>query len=278
MMERPARDGSSKVLELFEEGRKFTEELLTENERLRGSNARLHNELRDIENQYVRIDVPRLQQKVTMLEEEVRLLRSENQDMRSQFQSIESENREFAGRYVQVERQNSDLISLYVASQRLHSTLAYDEVIAIVKDIVINLIGTEAFAIYVTDEEMDKLLLVGQEGMDGIVEVSQDVGASVLGDCARSGEMYTAPEGTDLHKPSKDPIACIPLKVGDSVLGVIAIHAFLRQKQSLRQVDFELFELLAGHAASALYVSSLYSVSERKRNTLEGLMTLIKSR
>ena len=42
---------------------------------------------------------------------------------------------------MQVERQNSELINLYVASHRLHSTLEYDQVVQIVKEIAINLLG-----------------------------------------------------------------------------------------------------------------------------------------
>jgi hypothetical protein len=272
------RGSSARVLELFEEGRKFTEELLRENERLRAANAQARNELRELQNQYVRVDVPSLQQKLQLLTEEVQTLRSENEEMKSQFQSVEDENREFADRYVQVERQNSDLLSLYVASQRLHSTLDYAEVVVIVKEIIVNLVGTETFTIYIVDESTSKLVLIGQEGMEGVVGATVDLAADVLGECVRSGEMRMAPDGSDLHRRGPDPIACIPLKIGDSVLGVIAIYALLRQKQSFRQVDFELFDLLGGHAASALYVSSLYLVSERKRNTLQGLMSLLRAR
>ena len=278
MTDKPARDSSMRILELFEEGRKFTEDLLRENERLRAANAQTRAELRDLQNQYVKIDVPRVQQKLSLIEEEVRTLRSENEELKAHFRSVEAENREFAERYVQVERQNSDLVSLYVASQRLHSTLDYAEVIGIVKEIVINLVGSEVFGIYVVDEDLAKLVLVGQEGMEGLAAASVDIGVGMLGGCAQSGELFMAGEGDSLHERGKEPIACIPLKVGESVLGVIAIHGLLRQKQSFKPVDLELFELLGGHAASALYVSSMYSVSERKRNTLEGLMTLLKAR
>jgi GAF domain-containing protein len=278
MTDKATRDSSSRVFELFEEGRRFTEELLRENERLRAANAQAHNELRDLQNQYVKVDVPRLQQKLSLLDDEVRTLRNENEEMKAQFRTVEDENREFADRYVQVERQNSDLVSLYVASQRLHSTLDYDEVIAIVKEIVINLVGTETFAIYVVDEPQAQLALVGQEGMADLAPASVPIGEDIIGECAKNGDMYLAPGEADLHSPGKVPIACIPLKIGENVLGLIAIHALLRQKQTFRQVDFELFELLGGHAASALYVSSMYTVSERKRNTLEGLMTLLKAR
>jgi predicted nuclease with TOPRIM domain len=134
MADKPGRDSaSSRVLELFEEGRRFTEDLLRENERLRAANVLARNEVRELHGQQVRPDLAQLQERLQSAEEQVVALRSQYDDLRAQLQSVEDENREFADRYVLVERQNSDLVTLYVASQRLHSTLNYDEVVAIVK-------------------------------------------------------------------------------------------------------------------------------------------------
>ena len=41
-------------------------------------------------------------------------------------------------------------------------------------------------------------------------------------------------------------------------------------------LDFELFNLLAGHAATALFASKLYSESERKLSTIQGFLDLLK--
>ncbi len=278
MTEKPGRNSAARVLELFEQGRKFTEDLLKENERLRAAVAQARIEVRDMENQYVKVDVARLQRRLLSVEDELQSLREENTELKARFQSVEDENREFADRYVQVERQNSDLVSLYVASQRLHSTLSYDEVIGIVKEIVINLVGSEVFAIYVVESGGANLILVGQESMDQTAPATVPIGSGILGECARRGETYFAPAGVSMHSVGPDPIACIPLKVGEDVVGVIALYSLLRQKQEFRAVDLEMFELLGGHAGSALYVSSLYGVSERKRNTLEGLISMLKTR
>jgi GAF domain-containing protein len=278
MADKPGRDSASRVLELFEEGRKFTEELLKENERLRAAIFQTRTEVRDLQNQRVRPDIEHMQKRLATVEEELEALRKENSELKAEFRTVEDENREFADRYVTVERQNSDLVSLYVASQRLHSTLNYDEVVAIVKEIVINLVGSEVFAIYVVDSAASRLVLVGQEGMEQSAEAAVAFGSGVLGESAVSGQLFIAPEGSSMHDPGTEPIACIPLRIGDQVLGVIAIYALLRQKPAFRAVDLEMFELLGGHAASALYVSSLYAVSERKRATLEGLMGLLKAR
>lgn len=278
MTEKPGRDSAARVLELFEEGRKFTEDLLKENERLRSAVAQARNEVRELQNQYIKVDVARMQRRLASVEDEVQALRQENSELKAQFQTVESENREFADRYVLVERQNSDLVSLYVASQRLHSTLNYDEVVGIVKEIVINFVGSEVFSIYVVDSAASKLVLVGHEGMEGLAAQSVEIGVGILGQCAESGQPYVVDDSVPVHQTGPNPIACIPLKVGEDVVGVIAIYSLLSQKAGFRAVDQEMFELLGGHAGSALYVSSLYAVSERKRSTLEGLISMLKTR
>jgi putative methionine-R-sulfoxide reductase with GAF domain len=278
MSEKSGRDSAGRVLELFEEGRKFTEDLLKENERLRSAMAQARAEVRELQNQYIKVDVARMQRRLASVEEELQALRAENAELKAQFQTVESENREFADRYVLVERQNSDLVSLYVASQRLHSTLQYEEVVTIVKEIVINFVGSEVFAVYVVDSAASKLVLVGHEGLEGVAPANIDIGVGTVGECAQSGQTYVVAENAQVHQTEKEPIACIPLKVGEDVVGVIAIYALLSQKAGFRAVDQEMFELLGGHAGTALYVSSLYAVSERKRNTLEGLMSMLKPR
>ncbi len=50
--------------------------------------------------------------------------------------------------------------------------------------------------------------------------------------------------------------ACVPLVLDGKLIGAIAVFRLLDQKQRrLAPLDFELFDLLATHAASALYCS-----------------------
>ena len=72
--------------------------------------------------------------------------------------------------------------------------------------------------------------------------------------------------------------ACIPLKIKDRVVGVIAIYRLLSHKTGLTSLDHKLIELLAGHAATALVSSKLYAVADRKLKTIEGFMNLLRVR
>nr|NIQ74510.1 diguanylate phosphodiesterase [Gammaproteobacteria bacterium]NIW11060.1 diguanylate phosphodiesterase [Gammaproteobacteria bacterium]NIW47176.1 diguanylate phosphodiesterase [Gammaproteobacteria bacterium] len=70
-------------------------------------------------------------------------------------------------------------------------------------------------------------------------------------------------------------IVCIPLKIKEHVIGVIAIYKLLVQKDEFTNVDYELFTLLAGHAATAVFSSRMYSDSERKLSTIQGFIDLL---
>jgi GAF domain-containing protein len=67
-------------------------------------------------------------------------------------------------------------------------------------------------------------------------------------------------EGGSVDRQGDDAItACIPMKIGQRVLGVIAIFRLLPHKGGLNSVDLDLLDLLSTHAAVALLFTRLYS-------------------
>jgi nitrate/nitrite-specific signal transduction histidine kinase len=167
---------------------------------------------------------------------------------------LETRNRDFAERYLEVEQQNTNLANLYVASYQLNGTLDRERVVAAVQEIVINLIGSEELAIWELDEELDALSLISSFGINHREWAGVPLGSGVVGTVADSGERFVAAEAD--VKPfgrEENLTACIPLKLDDRVVGAIGIFRLLQQKQGLEPVDFELFDLLGSHAASALY-------------------------
>ena len=135
---------AEKFLELFNKGKEFTEELLRENQRLRYRIASLETD-----------QVTASSDELQRLRAEIQQLTDENRRIAQRFREVEEENKDFANRYIEIEEQNNNLANLYVASYQLHSTLDFREVIQIVQEIVINLIGAESFAILLLDEETD---------------------------------------------------------------------------------------------------------------------------
>ena len=63
---------------------------------------------------------------------------------------------------LEIEQQSSNLANLYVASYRLHGSVERSEVLQVIQEIIINLIGSEELGIYELDE---KLLAALVEGM-----------------------------------------------------------------------------------------------------------------
>src|SRR4029077_1385469 len=105
-------------------------------------------------------------EEVQRLRAGVQQLTEENRRISARFREVEEENKDFANRYIEIEEQNNNLANLYVASYQLHSTLDFKEVIQIVQEIVINLIGAEAFAILLLDEKTNDLRAIACEGED----------------------------------------------------------------------------------------------------------------
>ncbi|HEX3584109.1 MAG TPA: GAF domain-containing protein [Thermoanaerobaculia bacterium] len=257
---------AEKFLELFNKGKEFTEELLKENQRLRYRLASMETEGSSRE-------------EVDRLRAEIQQLTDENRRIAKRFREVEEENKDFANRYIEIEEQNNNLANLYVASYQLHSTLDFREVIQIVQEIVINLIGAEAFAILLLDEKTNELKTIACEGDDaiaGLETISARLGEGVLGDVAKTGESYYINQDVEGGEITLErPLAAVPLKIKEHVIGLIAIYKLLQQKDSFSAVDYELFSLLAAHAATAIFSSKLYSQSERKLNTIQSFLDLL---
>lgn len=261
------------ILQAVTRGMEFTRELLHENERLR-------RRLAEVEDQ---------QQHAARSPEEWENLRrellgridgleQEHASLRERLREVEAENRAFADRHREVEEENGNLANLYVASCQLHSTLDVDEVLRIVTEIVINLIGADVFAIYLLDERRGELRAVAAEGLPAASLPACRVGEGRIGEAVAGGvpRCFDAvpADGPRTIDPER-PLVCIPLRLEQQAIGAIGIFGLLEQKRAFSALDQELFEVLAGHAATALFAARLHSQSERKLSTIQGFIDLL---
>ena len=113
------------------------------------------------------------------------------------------------------------------------------------------------------------------EGLSREEIPSVKLGRGLIGELAKSGDNYFIESLDEYTRDLSHPMVCIPLKIKDHVIGVIVIYKLLLQKTKFAEVDFELFTLLAGHAATAIFSSKLYSESERKLTTIQGFIDLL---
>jgi transcriptional regulator with GAF, ATPase, and Fis domain len=260
---------ADEFLQMFRKGEEFTKDILKENEKLRYRIVELEGVLeKSGDNARTRL-----------YEDRIKLLEDELDSLKEKFRQVAEENKDFASKYLEVEEENNNLANLYVASYQLHSTLDFSEVLRIVMEIVINLIGAEKFSIILIDDKTNELVPVAAEGMTTEEAPKVKIGEGTIGRVAREGESFFA---EDLLTPGEfrphEPIVCIPLKIKEHVIGVLSIYKLFTQKAGFSNVDYELFNLLAGHAATAIFSSRLYTQSERKLTTIQSFLDLLKEK
>ncbi len=241
---------------VLKKGAEFAEELLRENERLRFRIVQLEQQAA-----FAR-DVP-TPATLKELAEKIHTLEQERERLLMRFAHVEAENQEYLSRFREIERENNNLASLYVATHQLHSTFELREVLQVVIEIVLNFVGGKTFALFLVDDEHRMLRPVAAEGVAREELAARPLDdAGVLGAVTGSGEPHYATAADRARKtaidPRKDdPIIGVPLRIRDRAIGVIAIWELLQQKTELLEIDYEIFQLLGAHAASALEAARL---------------------
>lgn len=246
---------ASYVEKVRHETQRYVQDLLQENAQLRRHVACLQSDKESLLK-----DKSDLEEQFATLRKALDRHQQEQENLRQKLKDIEAENQRFSDRYAEVEAQNNNLANLYVASYRLHGTLDRHEVLEAIKEIVINLIGSEELAIFEMSREGTVLELADSFGLETGTYQSIPVGTGIIGRVAAIGETYVAGQSDDAPRVSQEEhlTACIPLRVDDRVRGAVAVFRLLPQKTSgLGALDHELFELLATQAATALYSTSL---------------------
>lgn len=203
--------------------------LLTENEQLRVASARLETELSEVR-------------------QELSQRHNVERELAETLERIREEGQQSLARYAEVEMHNANLANLYVTSYQLHGTLQRDAILAALQEIVVNLIGSEEFAI--CEISGDQLTVAASVGID---RTAITWATPHLREAVETRTLHVGAPGRGAHKP----LVCLPLQVDDQRVGVIVILRLLAHKPALEPLDHELFDLLATHASMALYCSSL---------------------
>jgi hypothetical protein len=245
--------GVSYVDRVLHDAQRYTRELLDENHRLRELAFGLEEDKR------------RLGEQLQAFRDAAERFDRQQADLQQRLQLMQGESQRFAEQFVEVERQNSNLANLYVASYQLVGTLDRGQVLRVIQEILANLVGSEETAIFERAQD-GTLALADATGVEGrdLAGVGADPG--VVARVAASGETWVAGDGGEASGPEASLTACIPLKLEERVIGAIAIFRLLPQKNGIEPVDRELFDLLATHAAMALYCTALHARFEGARD------------
>lgn len=206
-------------------------------------------------------EVSRLRSQIGALRAEAERHQRLEDALQIQIEGIQAETRRYSSRYAEIEQQNGNLANLYVASYRLHGTLDRNEVVAAIQEILANLVGSEEAALFELNAGRQTLELAASFGADPAECGSIPVGAGIIGEAARTGEIFVADPAHPVAAEGLESrlTACVPLRLDSRVTGVIAIFGLLPQKGALEDLDRELFDLLATQAAFALYCTGLHA-------------------
>lgn len=250
--------GGGYVQKVREDTNRILIDLKTQNERLRSMVAALESDRTRLQTQKAR-----LQEQLMNVREEMSQRIEEHDALMRRLTDVERENEAVTCQFLDIETQNTNLANLYVAAYQLHGSLERDYVLGAIREIIINLIGSEDFGIFERVDD-DRLQLVSwfEEPPPAPREVR--VGAGIIGQVAATGERFVSAGN---KSAGAGIAACIPLTVDGYVTGVIALFRLLPQKHdALQSVDEELLNLLASQAGIALHCTRLHqSVGLRAR-------------
>jgi hypothetical protein len=211
-------------------------------------------------NQRLRLTLDVLGQDHAELRRQIQLLgpeerwRAEREQVLELLEVAARESRNFEEQFVEVERQHSSLATLYAASYALHASVESAAVLGAIQEVIINLVGSEQFAIVSVADGVVPLISMGtsSERLNGL---ALDVG--IVAKALIEKRPLALPWGVPVD-PSGVRV-CVPLYAADRLLGLVLIFGFLPQKAEFSQIDHELFSLVGTHAATAMYCAELHS-------------------
>lgn len=257
------------IQQFFRKGAQLTEELLRENHRLREQAAHLESENLRLRAYVASEDAIReLVKKIERLEEEKRELLKRTAQADAAVPAFES-------RYAEVENELANLANLYIAISQLHGARSVRGVVRNLRELLSQLIGAAAFAIYLYDEHRDELVAIASEGVPKaeIERVSATSGAIARaytsGEPSFSGDTRDPRRGT-----ASSPAAVVPMLFDGKPVGAIAIFSTLSQKSEFVGVDAELFKMLGAQAATAIAAAHLTAQSGRQMPSVQALADL----
>lgn len=263
------------IQQFFRKGAQFTEELLKENERLRERMGDI-----DTENRRLRAHLAS-DEAIRDLLRKIEELETEKAELVNRSVRAEAVKENFGAQYTEVESELAHFANLYVATTQLHAARSVRGVLRALKEMLAQLLGAAAFAVYFASDDGTELIAITSEGVEAAEVAKLPVGKGPIGRAFASGEVLFSeglghvPSSRDLTKASiDDPAAVIPLQIDGRVIGVIAIFGTLPQKTEFVHIDQELFKLLGAQAAPALVNARLFTDAGRKVPGIQAFLDL----
>lgn len=256
------REREAFVKNVLKKGMEYTEELIHENRALRDELEAVKAEAEQLRAQLASDDA--IRDFVKTIEK----LEAERKSLLKKSTVLEQTEKQHATRQREIEQEINDLANLYVANFQLHASFSLRRVVRHLCDMVGQLVGAEAFVIYLVQGE--EVVPIASEHVPEDRLVTHTLGSGPVGEACLTGLKRIRETDLADDRPD-DPVAVIPLLADGKPVGAAEIHRMLEQKEGWASVDHELFELLGAQAGTALIAATLYDGEKGPVAALAGL-------
>ncbi|HET6765405.1 MAG TPA: hypothetical protein VFH27_17085 [Longimicrobiaceae bacterium] len=180
-------------------------------------------------------------------------LRDDNARLAASVAALRDERDTLAASLAAAEERGAEMMKLCITLSQLHGATDRAGVLAALKEVVINVIGSEEFAILASDGA-DGVALLDAMGMDA--QAPAPLAARITREVLETGRPFLSVEG----EPD-GMAACVPLRADGRVTGAIAIYRLLGHKPALEPFDHVLLDAVADGAGTALRTAQLHEAA-----------------
>jgi hypothetical protein len=156
----------------------------------------------------------------------------------------------------ELEAENEKLANLYVASYRLSGTEGLVPTLEVIREVIVNLVGSEDFTLLVRQHDSNEYRSILANGPLARRPVNEILRDPRVAEALRLGVMQVSPGAPD----PAPVIAAVPVIAGAQQVGILLVGRLLPQKPQLAAMDLEIFELLSQQIAGRL----LSGIAQRK--------------
>lgn len=197
------------------------------------------------------------------------------QRLERRMEALENENQDLTEQMVALENRAGQMMHLFVATYQLYAAQDSEEVQATIAEIAVDLLGAERFVLLWRESEDEKCRLALRRGFE-----DQATAGHFAGDFYAGGVPLvdkTLEDGViRLGESDSDTLAAVPMRVQNVIVGVLVLLKLFDHKPALSSDDREILDLLAAHAASALFAADAYALAARKLHSLESLVKILQ--
>lgn len=256
MSERDLVAQRQKLLEsLFDNGRQIAGELIQEIESARRRLAEL-----EADNQRLRAQL-RSDTAIRELLTKIEVLEQERKQLLTHSEEVERQAHSEVERATALEAELSNLASLYVSASQLHASLDPREVLQTLGQLLLQFVGAGAYVVY--SAENGVLVPMASEGivLDSLETIK--IGEGVVGGAFLQRDVVSFERSPDAPSDAANPqpMAVVPMRVGEIPVGAVAVYDLLEQKSELSDADFELLRMLTTQGATALAGARLFDAA-----------------